>query len=167
MTDKTRCILFDWGDTLMRVLPDTSGPMYTWPTVEAVPGIHDALRAQQADWLLAMATNAVDSAEADIWRALERVKLDTLIEKVYCYRVIGQRKPSAEYFAYILDDLDLDRSQVVMVGDSFEADVMGAVGSDIRAVWFNAQTEEMRSGDMFRTIHALSDLPAALDALFG
>ncbi len=33
-----RAILFDWGDTLMRVFPEYDGPMYAWPRVEAVEG---------------------------------------------------------------------------------------------------------------------------------
>jgi putative hydrolase of the HAD superfamily len=32
-----RCLLFDWGDTLMRVFPEYVGPMAAWPKVEAMP----------------------------------------------------------------------------------------------------------------------------------
>ena len=35
---ETRCLLLDWGDTVMRVFPEYEGPMLTWPRVEAVEG---------------------------------------------------------------------------------------------------------------------------------
>jgi len=34
-----RALIFDWGDTVMRVFPEFSGPMAHWPRVEAVHGI--------------------------------------------------------------------------------------------------------------------------------
>ncbi len=37
-----KAILFDWGDTVMRVLPQYHGAMKDWPKVEAIPGIQDA-----------------------------------------------------------------------------------------------------------------------------
>src|SRR5687767_9344160 len=101
---KRRCLLFDWGDSLMLNFPELPGPMATWPRVEAVPFAKETLAGLRAKWTLALATNAADSKEAEIWSALERVGLDDLLDKVYCYRVIGYKKPSLEYFDYILKD---------------------------------------------------------------
>jgi FMN phosphatase YigB (HAD superfamily) len=50
-----------------------------------------------------------------------------------------------------------------MVGDNFEADVLGANRSGIRAVWFNEQGDETRTGEMYQTIHDLRSLPQALE----
>jgi HAD superfamily hydrolase (TIGR01509 family) len=133
---KKGCILFDWGDTLMRVLPEFDGPMKDWPRVEAVPGAFETLTALHEEWILALATNAADSDEQDIRAALRRVDLDRLLDKVYCFKKIGFRKPSPEFFAYILEDLGLPPDQVIMVGDDYAADVLGAWQCGLRAAWF-------------------------------
>lgn len=152
------CILFDWGDTLMRVFPEYDGPMVAWPNVEAMPHAEEALSELHSRSLLAVATNAANSEEAEIRAALERVSLDKLLDRVYCYRKIGHKKPSKAFFDYIMADLGIERSQVIMVGDDFEADVKGANACGIKAVWFNSRTSENREGGMHQTIHDLRQL---------
>ncbi len=157
------CVLFDWGDTLMRDIPEFSGPMATWPRVEVCAHAAEALDALGSmGWLLALATNAADSAEKDVWAALRRGRLDGLLDRVYCFRSVGFRKPSKEFFEFIVRDLALPRSQIVMVGDNFEVDVAGANDADIRAVWLAGAHEPHRTGDMHRTIADLGDLPLLL-----
>lgn len=159
------CLLFDWGDTLMRDFSSFNGPMKDWPIVEAMPGAQETLAALHADWTLALATNADVSTEDDIWAALHRVGLDLELDKVYSYKKIGHKKPSPEFFQHILNDLRLTPDQVVMVGDSYENDVLGANRSGLRAIWFNWQTSEIRETVSYRTIHELGELPGILKNL--
>jgi putative hydrolase of the HAD superfamily len=91
--------------------------------------------------------------------------LNRFLGKVYCFRKIGHKKPSPEFFGYILDDLGLDASRVFMVGDDFESDVLGAVGCGIRAVWFNENSNEARNAKSYETIHDMRSLPRVLVAL--
>lgn len=163
---ETRCILFDWGDTLMRVFPDFDGPMVAWPQVEAMPYAGAVLSELRPQALLAVATNAADSEEAEIRAALDKVGLDRLLDKVYCYRKIGHKKPSREFFAYILEDVGLQISRVIMVGDDFEADVVGANTCGIRAIWYNPRTSEMHASALHQTIHDLRCLPGMLDSFW-
>ena len=165
MSRENHCILFDWGDTLMRVFPDYDGPMVAWPRVEALPHVLDVLAQLYPDWRMALATNAAASTEKEIWTALGRVGLDRLLDKVYCYRTIGHKKPSREFFDTILRDLKLDYESVFLVGDDSEADVLGANRCGIRAVWLNGRSTETRVGEMYRTIHDFRDLPKALQEL--
>ena len=134
---KNRAILFDWGDTLMKVFPEYSGPMKDWPRVEAVPGAAEMLERLHPDWTLCLATNAADSDEADIRAALRRVDLERHLDKVYCFKNIGYKKPAREFFEYILRDLSLPPEQVIMVGDNYVADVLGARQAGLRTVWVN------------------------------
>jgi putative hydrolase of the HAD superfamily len=163
---ENRCILFDWGDTLMRVFPDYDGPMVTWPKVEAMPHAVEVLTDLHRKFLLGVATNAGASEEAEIRAALEQVGLNQLLERVYCYRRIGHKKPSMAFFDYILADLGVDASQVIMVGDDFEADVIGANNCSIRAVWYNPLSANDHESSMHRTIHDLRVLPQVLEAFW-
>ena len=162
---ETRCLLLDWGDTVMRVFPEYEGPMFAWPRVEAVDGIEETLAMLRLDWTIALATNAADSEEVEIRQALARVGLDQLIDRVFCYRGVGHRKSAPEYFKHVLEDLGNEPTQAVMVGDDFEADVVSANRSGIRAIWFHENAAERTTGALHRTIHDLRELPEALGRL--
>jgi len=146
----------------MRDLPGYDGPMATWPRVEAMPHAAETLATLQSGWLIALATNAAASDETQIRAALARVGLAHYFDAIYCFRAIGYKKPSAEFFAYILNDLGIPATSAIMIGDDFETDVVGANRCGIRAVWLNTVSNEARRGEMFETIHDLSELPQAL-----
>ena len=156
------CLLFDWGDTLMRDIQEFTGPMKDWPRVEAIPGAAEMLAALHPDWILAIAPNAADSDEKDIRAALQRVDLDPWLDQVYCFRKIGHKKPSLEFFQYILEDLKLGPQSICMVGDNYEVDVLGANACGMRAIWFNEHSLEERQAALHRSIHNLAGLPEVL-----
>ncbi len=160
-----RALLFDWGDTVMRNYPDFAGPMFSWPHVEVIPHVRETLALLYPTWILAIATNAADSSEEDIHKALQRVALDVLFDRIYCFHNIGHKKPSPQFFAAITKDVGLDPAQMIMVGDQFEADIQGAVQAGMRGIWFNEKTGEEKTSSQYRTIHDFQALPEALAAL--
>ncbi len=163
---ESRCVLLDWGDTVMRDFPEFSGPMATWPHVEAIPNVKGVLVKLHPHWTLALATNSIDSDETAIWKALDRIGLRSLLDKVYCFHTIGHSKPAPAFFDYIVEDLGMDRRRMVMVGDEFEKDVVGANRAGIRGIWFNESSTEVRVGKMHKTIFDFRSLPDTL-ASFG
>lgn len=160
-----QCVLFDWGDTVMRVFPEYSGAMESWPRVETVRGVENAISTIRQHALVCLATNAVDSSEQAIWKALARVGLEDCFDRVFCYENVRFRKPSKEFFMSILNQLGLTGAEVFMVGDDFEGDVLGASASGIGAVWLNTHSTECRAGDRCATIHSLESLPDVLKDL--
>ena len=155
-------MLFDWGDTVMRVFPESRGPMASWPEVEAVPGIRQALRALRSHAVIALATNAADSEPGEIRAALGRVRLGASFDTIYCYRALGVRKPSPEYFAAVLADLGMPAARVVLVGDDWQADVEGALAAGLWAVWYNPRDGEARSGARVGTVHEMAAIVGLL-----
>jgi HAD superfamily hydrolase (TIGR01509 family) len=162
MDNLIKCVLFDWGNTLMREFPGSLGPMHLWAKVEVVPGAVETLTIAGQNRIIALATNALDSSEEDIWAALRRVSLDNLIDKVYSFRKIGHLKPSRAFFEYILQDLKIDAQEIVMVGDDFAKDISGANKSGIYSVWLNQISSLKRAGRLHDTIYSLKDLPEAI-----
>lgn len=158
----SQAILFDWGDTVMRVFPDETGPMEGWRRVEAMLGIHEVLRSLRGSAQIVLATNAVDSSEDAIRRALARVDLDRHFDRVYCFQSVGHRKPSIEFFDTVLRDLGIDPARAWLVGDDFESDIAGANAAGMAAVWYAPDISACRMGERYRTIHAFSELPATL-----
>jgi putative hydrolase of the HAD superfamily len=160
-----RAVLFDWGDTLMRDIPEYRGPMAAWPRVEAVPGADETLARLYPTWRIGLATNAADSDETQIRAALARVDLDHWVERVYSFRSVGARKPAPEFYAFLLADLGLPPGAVVLVGDHREVDVLGALRAGLSAVWYNPNSGETIRAARGRTVHRLTDLPDVLEAL--
>jgi putative hydrolase of the HAD superfamily len=130
--------------------------MAGWPRVEAVPGIRQALRALRPHAVIGLATNAADSEPGEIRAALGRVRLAASFGKIYCYRALGVRKPSPEYFAAVLADLGLAPGRVVLVGDDWRADVEGALAAGLWAVWYNPRHGEARCGARVGTVHEMA-----------
>lgn len=155
-------ILFDWGDTLMRVDPKCKGKMKDWLRVEEIPGARKTLHTLHGHLGLALATGAADSEEADIRAALDRVDLNAFFKQVFCSRDLGLKKDDPAFYTAILERLKLDPDHAVMVGDDFHPDVEVPRQAGLRAVWFNARSDENRVGEHFTTIHHLEALPGVL-----
>ncbi len=159
-----RCVLFDWGNTLMVDFHEYSGPMSSWPRVEAIPHARETLtRLRASGWMIALATNAADSDEPEIRAALARVALDELVDRVYCSRGVGHAKPSPEFFAHIISDTGLPASRIVMVGDSPTNDVAGARGAGMPAVLYRPGATVCHHDGGWWVVGSLLDLPALLE----
>jgi HAD superfamily hydrolase (TIGR01493 family) len=165
-------VVFDWGDTVMRDFRVYEGPMAYWPLVEAVEGVDEVLRVLQPRYRLALATNASDSNENLVRWALYRAGLNWFFEKVFVSSDLGVEKPDGRFFASVLTGLRLPAQQVVMVGDNYTNDVLGAKTAGLWTVWFNpgggpipaasvgndVATHDVEISDLSRLEAALMDL---------
>jgi putative hydrolase of the HAD superfamily len=140
--------------------------MSAWPQVEAIPYALETLSTLHPTCTICLATNAADSTEAEIRLALARVDLDPYLDRVYCFRKIGYKKPLPEFFNFILEDLALLPSQVVMIGDDYDADILGALHSGLHAVWLHPRPSPQPSNLHLQIIPDLSLLPSALHNIF-
>lgn len=176
-----RVLVFDGGDTVMRVFPQYSGPMAHWPEVAPVPGIEAALAALAGRYRLAMATNAADSGSVLVRDALRRVGLDRFFEAVFTPRELGARKPDGAFYRSVLHKMRCAAGEAAMIGDDYANDVAGAKASGLAAVWFNpgraacpephpaydAEVTEMPALPAALAHLHLPDVPACLALLAG
>lgn len=131
-----KCLLFDWGDTIMKDFPKETGKMYTWKIVEAMPNAEIALQELSQHANCYLATNAKDSNKNDIIKALKRVNLHFYFMDIFCYKEIGHLKPSEDYFNAILEKLKVSNKDVIMIGDSLNSDIIGAQNVGIKGILF-------------------------------
>ncbi len=158
-------ILFDWGDTVMKDDPTSTTPMVEWTIVEAVPGIDSVLEyLRSSGRRIILATSASISDESQIRAALARKNLDQYFSRIYCFKNTGLSKGEA-FYRHILKNLSIRASDVLMVGDTFEKDVLAANQVGIFAVWFNPRSDENRAGELHITAHAMGDLLSFFKAL--
>lgn len=133
-----RVVALDWGGTLMEDPGLHPGPMARWPRVAAVPGAAAAIDALAADGRrLVVATNADESGADLVLAALARVGLDAHISAVFSSADMGVRKPDAVFFLTMAARLGVPPAVIVMVGDSYANDVIGAGAAGLRAIWLN------------------------------
>jgi putative hydrolase of the HAD superfamily len=151
-------ILFDWGDTVMKDDPASTVPMVEWTVVEIIEGIQPVLQyLQSSGRRIVLATSAAISDEAQIRAALARVNLDRYFSRIYCFKNTGLPKGEA-FYSHILEDLAIQASEVLIVGDSFEKDVLAANHAGIFAVWFNPGSYENHKSALHVTVHSMGEL---------
>lgn len=122
----------------MKVFSQYGGAMADWPEVSEVEGVGRALADLQARCSMVVATNAVNSDAGQIKKALQRVGLDTYFQTIYTSQALhGARKPELRFFRQIEQSLGRPGSSILMIGDDYAVDVLGAKAAGWRAIWYN------------------------------
>ena len=130
-------LVFDGGNTLIRDEGRYTGCMADWPELHAIEGARAALENLAGKYRLVIATNAMDSDSAKVQEANQRVGMDGFFQNIYTAREMGVSKPEKSYFQAIATDLSADPSELLMIGDGYQNDVLGAIHAGWSAVWFN------------------------------
>jgi putative hydrolase of the HAD superfamily len=167
MSKRYTIVMFDWGDTLMVDVPGASTPMSEWPEVRALDGATALLGHLKASGRrIMLVTSARDSDEPQIRAALARVGLEGFVERIYCFKNTGLPKSEALY-RLILHSLNANAEQVVMIGDSFENDVLTANACGIQAIWFKPGEDDLATGARFTTVRSHQAISSIFQALDG
>ncbi|TDQ30054.1 YjjG family noncanonical pyrimidine nucleotidase [Tenacibaculum caenipelagi] len=78
---------------------------------------------------------------------LEKSGIDKYFKQVITSECIGVKKPNPKVFEFALNKAQAQAYESVMIGDSYEADVMGAINSGMMAIHFS---EENKSSSVQR-----------------
>ena len=130
-----KAVVFDWGDTLMRVFK-SPGPMAYWPHVALVPGVAGALEQLAGQVVLCVASNAGDSDAELMGLALARVGIRKYLDYLLTSRELGANKPQPAFFRGVIRALMVEPGECVMVGDDYERDIASAKAIGMHTVWF-------------------------------
>jgi HAD superfamily hydrolase (TIGR01549 family) len=94
---------------------------------------------------------------------LRHCGLDELIDALVVSEEAGVSKPDPAIFRIALDRLGCRADQAVMLGDSWAADIIGALSAEIRAIWFNPlgkpSPDPSAGVPELRTLDAVEALP--------
>jgi putative hydrolase of the HAD superfamily len=164
MNTKLRFVVFDWGNTLMSEAGPLDIPMADWPEVRTIDGAGEVLAQLSKKYRIGIATNATVSRKPDIVRALERVGLNAFITEIFCYTEWGHKKSEPEFWEAVLARLGAQKSELVMIGDSLEQDVLGPARAGIRAIWFNWKGKNCTAPVSVQSVRSLREVPAAIEA---
>jgi len=128
-------VVWDWGDTLMRDIPGNSGPMVSWPHVEAMPGAAQALGALSRLPVRCVATNATDSDGLRVAEALERVGLRRHLTHFFTSGELGVSKPDPAFFGCVAREVGISPRHLLSVGNDLRKDIVPAKAVGMVTVW--------------------------------
>jgi len=99
---------------------------------------------------------------------LRHCGLDRYVDALVVSEEAGVSKPDPEIFDIALARLECRADQVVMVGDSWAADIVGARAAGIRAIWFNPTGKPAPDPDAgIQELRSLEPPEAAVGKIFG
>jgi putative hydrolase of the HAD superfamily len=88
---------------------------------------------------------------------LQKSNLDKYFVTITNSEAAGHKKPHENIFKHALTIANASKTESIMIGDSFEADVLGAQNFGIKAVYFNPKAE-MISQNQIIQIQSLTQL---------
>lgn len=88
---------------------------------------------------------------------LQKSNLDKYFVSITNSEAAGHKKPHENIFKHALTSANASKTESIMIGDSFEADVLGAINFGINAVYFNPKAE-MISQNQIIQIQSLTQL---------
>ncbi len=88
---------------------------------------------------------------------LQKSNLDKYFITITNSEAAGHKKPHENIFKHALTSANASKTESIMIGDSYEADVLGAQNFGIKAVYFNPKAE-MISQNQIIQIQSLTQL---------
>jgi putative hydrolase of the HAD superfamily len=83
--------------------------------------------------------------------------LNPYFENVIISEDVGVNKPNPRIFEYALERAKAKKEESIMIGDSIEADIYGALNFGMEAIFFNPLAKE-KPEDVKKEITHLKDL---------
>lgn len=113
----------------------------------------DILELLKPKYKLAIVSNGFKEVQ---YNKLTRSGILHYFEKIILSDEIGYNKPNPQFFFEALKQMNVAPNDAVVVGDNYETDVVGAINSNIDAIFFNRYPEM----DVFypKATHIIEDL---------
>ena len=92
------------------------------------------------------------------FKKIENSGLRPYFDKVILSEDAEINKPHPDIFTYALKNTNSRRDQTVMIGDSWDADIVGARQSRIAQIWFNPRKESSVGFEPTYTVQTLAEI---------
>lgn len=96
------------------------------------------------------------------YKKIKNSGLKPYFDKIILSEDAGINKPHANMFTYALVNTNSRRDQTIMIGDSWDADIVGAYNSRIAQIWFNPGDEKPVDFAPTFTVKTLEEIKSIL-----
>ena len=104
-----------------------------------IDGTMDLLEYLKPNYKMHILSNGFREVQ---FKKIENSGLRPYFDKIILSEDAGINKPHADIFTYALKNTNSRRDQTLMIGDSWDADIVGARNSRIDQLWFNPTGSE-------------------------
>jgi len=122
---------------------------------------------QQGNYKMGIISNAGD--DRDVQQLVKRFGIDSYFELILTSAACGYRKPHQRIFELALEYFNVRAEEVAMVGDTLNADILGANQMDMYSIWITRRAEDPTDGELpvkpQATLKTLDQLPSLLQEL--
>ena len=119
-------------------------------------GAHETLDILQKKYRLHIITNGPEVVQQ---KKMKNSGLDKYFTTITNSEMAGVKKPDIRIFEYALNQAQVKADQSLMIGDSLEADVQGAIGAGLQVIWYNEfDSENLMQVPQVNTLPELLDL---------
>ena len=105
-------------------------------------GTLELLEALKNRFRLHIITNGFDKIQQF---KIENSGIESFFEFVFTAEKVGFKKPHPEIFIQSLKTVNTTAEASIMIGDSFEADILGALNQGMQAIHFNSHNEKVHT----------------------
>ncbi len=126
---------------------------------KTIEGTFDLLDSLKNKYNLHIISNGFTEVQ---YTKLEQSGLIDYFDEIILSDAVGANKPSPQIFNYAIQKTNAEKATSLMVGDSYDTDIVGAQNSGIDQVWFNP--DRLSSGDIKPT-YEISSLKQIIDIL--
>lgn len=101
---------------------------------EVFEGTHEILTYLKPTYQLHIITNGFSEVQTD---KLINSRLDGYFDKIITSEKVGVKKPNPKIFKYALKVANAHKEESIMIGDNWEADILGAKDFGIKPIYCN------------------------------
>jgi len=116
-------------------------------------GTHEILEHLYPKYRLHIITNGFNEVQ---YKKLDNSGLSKYFDKIITSEDAGVKKPNPKIFKYALDLAEATSKESMMIGDNWEADVMGAINNGMDAIYFNYERKTV--SENIKSVNKLLDI---------
>ena len=90
-------------------------------------------------------------------KALKILELDTKIDGLFTSNAARKKKSNGELFRHALEQIGLSADEVLVIGDSYQRDIKGALSCGLNCIWINRRKATLAENEL-RPTSELNDL---------
>lgn len=123
-----------------------------------MPNAIELLTKLQDNYTLHIITNGFEELQRV---KMETTSLDLYFNKIITSESVGYKKPDLAFFQYALEVSGATQANSLIIGDDYEADIVGAINAGIDHVFYNPQ--QRKHGQ--KVMYEINDLMELIDVL--
>lgn len=124
-----------------------------------IDGAVDLLDYLKSKYRLCVLSNGFSEMQ---YVKIKSAGLEGYFDEVVLSDVVGINKPQVGIFDYALRKLNAGKSEVIMLGDNYSSDIVGAHNAHIEQIWYNPKKQEAADFNPTYTIEHLSEVKSIL-----